>query len=79
MNQSCVPNVPHTYALKLIARYKLRISDKASALKKRTNLKHTYALDEICKRERYKNYYMCKKISNALLERATFIGKKNKV
>jgi hypothetical protein len=75
MKKSCGAILPHTYALNLIAKYKLRISDKASALKKRTNLKHTDALDEVCKSEGYKDYYTFKQIINALLERAGFFGK----
>lgn len=75
MNKSCGSLAPHTYALNLIAKYQLRISDKASALKKRTNLKHTDALDEVCKSEGYKDYYTFKQIINALLKRAGFFGK----
>jgi hypothetical protein len=74
MNKSCIPNVPHKYALKLISRYKLRITDKALTLKKRTNLKHTDALEEVCKREGYKDYYTCKQIIKALHERATYFS-----
>lgn len=75
MNKSCGSLPPHTYALNLIAKYQLRISDKAFALKKRTNLKHTDSLDEVCKSEGYKDYYTFKRIINALLNRADFIGK----
>jgi hypothetical protein len=75
MNQSCGTLVPHTYALRLIERYKLRISNKASVLKKCTNLKHTEALDEVCKKEGYKDYYTCKQVIDSLLDRATFFGR----
>ncbi len=67
--------VPHSYALRIIARYKLRISEKASSFKKLKNVKHTDALDAICKREGYKDYYTFNKIISTLLERATFFGK----
>lgn len=75
MKQSCGSTVPHTYALNLITRYKLRISDRASVLKKSSNLKYIDALDVVCKKEGYKDYYMCKQVINALIERATFFGK----
>jgi hypothetical protein len=74
MNKSCGNILPHTCALNLIAKYKLRVSDKASALKKRTYLKHTDALDEVCKSSGYKDYYTFKQIINALLKRAGFFG-----
>lgn len=75
MKTSCRSGEPHTHALNLIAKYQLKISDKASALKKSTSLKHTNALDEVCKREGYKDYYTFKQIINALLERATILEK----
>jgi hypothetical protein len=75
MNKSCGTLIPHADAVNLIGKYKLRVSDKASVLKKRTNLKHTNALDEVCKREGYKDYYTFKKIINTLLERAAILGK----
>ncbi|HBY85876.1 MAG TPA: hypothetical protein DEO86_08385 [Colwellia sp.] len=68
MNQSCGTSVPHTYALRLIARYKLSISNKASVLKKGTNLKHTEALDEVCKKEGYKDYYTWNQVIKTLLD-----------
>lgn len=74
MNKTCSSRVPHTHALNLIAKYQLKISEKASALKKRTYLKHTDALDEVCKSTGYKDYYTFKQIINALLKRAGFFG-----
>lgn len=75
MNQFCGSYVPHTYALNIITRYKLRVSDKVLALKKRTKLNHIDALNEVCKKEGYKDYYTWKKVTKTLVERASFFEK----